>query len=167
MSQPSAGDLGAAFIAARAEQQYQELVSALQTLNQQRIDGEKTAAAANMVAVAPGIPHSLGAASGYPPGSVIPAARITIYGCAGPGGGFCGGMAGGGTVFEGAAACSYDLSFGTRFTIAGDPTGRVYECMDRGALPNTWIDVFFYNTEDGFAWASQLGSTRAAITIIN
>jgi hypothetical protein len=59
------------------------------------------------------------------------------------------------------------MPFGTRFTIAGDPTGRAYECLDRGLLSPPWVDVFFYNTEDGFAWASSLGSTHAAITIVN
>lgn len=115
---------------------------------------------------APGKPTTYNTQSGYAPGMVV-SARVTIYGCTGSGGGFCGGMASGYTVFEGAAACSTDLKFGTKFTIAGDPTGRVYECMDRGHLPATWVDIFFYNTADGFAWASQLGGTHAAITIIN
>ena len=76
-------------------------------------------------------------------------------------------MASGVKVFEGAAACSYDLPFGTRFKIHGDATGRVYECLDRGALSNTWVDLFFYNTTAGINWASNLGGTVAPIEIVN
>lgn len=94
-------------------------------------------------------------------------ARITIYGCAGPGGGFCGNTSSGSPGHSGTAACSYDLALGTRLRIAGDPTGRVYACEDRGQLPATWIDVFFYDTSDGFAWASSLGTTSAEIEILN
>ncbi len=72
-----------------------------------------------------------------------------------------------GVFDEGAAACSYNLPFGTKLTIAGDPTGRVYECLDRGALANTWVDVYFEDTRDGMAWQSQLGGTVANITIVN
>jgi hypothetical protein len=70
-------------------------------------------------------------------------------------------------VFEGAAACSSNLPMGTRLKIEGDPTGRVYECLDRGMLPATWIDVYFENTSDGIAWASNLGGTTANIEIVN
>ena len=76
-------------------------------------------------------------------------------------------MASGITVFEGAAACSNDMPFGTKFTIDADPTGRTYECLDRGILPAPWVDVFFYDTADGFAWAAQRGSTSGNITIVN
>jgi hypothetical protein len=76
-------------------------------------------------------------------------------------------MASGIQVFEGAAACSADLPFGTRIRINGDPTGRVYECLDRGHLANTWIDVFFYDTRDGIAWQSLLGGTVSNIEIVN
>ena len=44
-------------------------------------------------------------------------------------------------VYEGAAACSWDLPIGTQFTIPGDPTGRVYICKDRGILPDTHVDI--------------------------
>jgi hypothetical protein len=128
----------------------------------------KAAAASRSEAAAParGTSATLGRASGYAPGTTL-AARVTIYGCVGSGGGFCGGMASGIRVFEGAAACSSDMPFGTRFTIAGDPTGRTYECLDRGHLGSPWVDVFFYNTADGFAWAGALGGTHANITIVN
>jgi hypothetical protein len=39
--------------------------------------------------------------------------------------------------------------------------------MDRGHLASPWVDIFFYNTADGFAWASLLGGTHANITIVN
>ena len=94
-------------------------------------------------------------------------ARITIYGCQGPGGGFCNYMSSGGVPFEGAVACSSNLPFGTRLTIDGDPSGRTYECLDRGALAATWIDVYFENTLDGIAWQSTLGSTVTDIHIVN
>jgi hypothetical protein len=115
---------------------------------------------------AAGPPTTLGRASGYAVGTVL-SARITIYGCTGPGGGFCGGMASGVRVFEGAAACSSDLPFGTRFRIHGDATGRVYECLDRGHLNSTWVDVFFNNTSEGIRWAGNLGGTRVPIEIVN
>jgi hypothetical protein len=110
--------------------------------------------------------RSLNGASGYPVGTIL-RSRITIYGCAGPGGGFCNNMATGIQVFEGAAACSFDLPFGTKLKIHGDPTGRVYECLDRGALATTWVDVFFYNTQDGIAWQSLLAGTISDVEIVN
>jgi hypothetical protein len=76
-------------------------------------------------------------------------------------------MATGIQVFEGAAACSGDLPFGTKIRIHGDPTGRVYECLDRGALATTWVDVFFYDTQAGIAWQSLLGGTVTNIEIVN
>jgi hypothetical protein len=155
-------DLGALAIAGAQERDYQALVAALNQLAQQE-KAEKARAAAVPAA---GSPFSRNVASGYAAGTVL-TARVTIYGCVGPGGGFCGGMAGGGRVFEGAVACSSNLPFGTKLKIHGDPTGRVYECLDRGALPATWIDVYFYNTSDGIAWQSSLGGTIAQIEIVN
>ena len=110
--------------------------------------------------------RSLNRASGIGVGTILPA-RVTIYGCTGPGGGFCGGMASGVRVFEGAAACSTNLPFGTKFRIHGDPTGRTYECLDRGHLSSTWVDIFFYNTSDGIRWQSLLGGTTSNIEIVN
>jgi hypothetical protein len=71
---------------------------------------------------------------------------------------FCGAMANGQKVYEGAAACSYNLAMGTMFTIKGDPTGRVYVCKDRGLLPNTHVDIFWNNPADGWAWQRAVGS---------
>jgi 3D (Asp-Asp-Asp) domain-containing protein len=153
---PPASDLGAAVLAGAAEKQQADLESALRQLAAQRQSSGRIV----------GAPQSLNRASGYAVGTIIQA-RITIYGCTGPGGGFCNNTASGVPVFEGAAACSADLPFGTKLKIHGDPTGRVYECLDRGALKATWIDVFFNNTSDGIAWQSLLGGTIADIEIVN
>jgi hypothetical protein len=171
LSSPSASDLGAAAMAAVQERHDLEVVRALLSLSEQMKAKEAAAAAqrshaARAQAPSAGPATSLGRASGYAAGTVLNA-RITIYGCTGPGGGFCGNMSTGVKVFEGAAACSRDLPFGTRFIIHGDPTGRVYECMDRGALRATWVDIFFYNTSQGMSWASALGGTVAPIEIVN
>jgi hypothetical protein len=89
--------------------------------------------------------------------------NITFYDCADQG--FCGNMANGRKVYQGAAACSYDLPFGTRFYIEDDPTGRIYRCEDRGLLSNTWVDIFWYFPADGWRWQEVVGR-RATIHII-
>jgi hypothetical protein len=155
-SVPSANLVGGMLLAAAEERHAMEVLAALMRIDEQR----KT-----QVAAANGA-RSLNGASGYPVGTIL-RTRITIYGCAGPGGGFCNAMSTGIQVFEGAAACSFDLPFGTRLKIHGDPTGRVYECLDRGALATTWVDVFFYNTQDGIAWQSLLAGTISDIEIVN
>ena len=76
-------------------------------------------------------------------------------------------MSTGASPFPGAVACSDNLPFGTKLTIAGDPTGRIYECLDRGRLSPTWIDVYFDDTSEGMAWQSSLGTTLADIQIVN
>jgi hypothetical protein len=158
---PPASELGALVFAGAA--QHAQVVEALRDIAAR----EAAKAEQARVATAPrGVPQSLGVASGLAAGTVLPA-RITIYGCVGPGGGFCGGMSSGHRVFEGAAACSSNLPFGTRLRILGDPTGRIYECLDRGHLNTTWVDVFFYDTAQGMAWQSALGGTRANIEIVN
>jgi 3D (Asp-Asp-Asp) domain-containing protein len=157
--------MGAALLAGIAEQRSWDVLKAMHLL----ADAEAAAAgdldAAERVQMA-AVPYSLNEASGLAAGSVL-RARITVYGCSGPGGGFCNHMSAGGVPFEGAAACSSNLPFGTRLTIEGDPTGRTYECLDRGALAATWIDVYFENTSDGIAWQSTLDSTVADIHIVN
>ena len=75
-------------------------------------------------------------------------------------------MANGQQVFAGAAACSYNLSFGTRFQIANDPTGRTYVCLDRGVPNATWVDIWFYDAADGWDWQTAFGSTRGDIIIV-
>jgi hypothetical protein len=155
---PDADQVGAALFAAEHEIYGLQVLKALHTIADER--------AAQAAARSAGIPSTMNRPSGYAVGTVL-RARITIYGCTGPGGGFCNNMASGIGVFEGAAACSNDLPFGTRVRIVGDPTGRVYECLDRGALPATWVDVYFHNTSEGMAWQSMLGGTVADVIIEN
>ena len=81
--------------------------------------------------------------------------NITFYDCLAQG--FCGNMANGRPVYEGAAACSWDMTLGTRFRIVGDPTARVYICEDRGLLSATWVDVFWHDPVDGWLWQAQVG----------
>jgi hypothetical protein len=168
---PSASDRGAALIAGAEQQQTIDTLLNIykwaETEKAYQAEQARLGQVAGVSAApARGAATTLGRASGYAPGTRL-YARITMYGCVGRGGGFCGGMASGITVFEGAAACSTDMPFGTKFTIDGDPTGRTYECLDRGHLSSPWVDVFFYNTEEGFAWAGFLGGTHANITIVN
>jgi hypothetical protein len=160
---PGADAVGGTLLAAAEERHAWEVLRAMKVLDEQR----RSEAAARQAAIAsPGTPRSLNGSSGYAVGTVL-RARITIYGCVGAGGGFCNNMSTGIKVFEGAAACSGDLPFGTRVRIHGDPTGRVYECLDRGALAATWVDVFFYDTAAGIAWQSLLGGTVADVEIVN
>ena len=88
---------------------------------------------------------------------------LTFYDCLSQK--FCGAMANGQKVYEGAAACSYNLAMGTMFTITGDPTGRVYVCKDRGLLPNTHVDIFWNDPADGWRWQRAVGS-RGTIEIV-
>jgi hypothetical protein len=81
--------------------------------------------------------------------------NITFYDCANQG--FCGNMYNGRKVYEGAAACSWNLAIGTRFVIVGDPTHRIYTCEDRGLLANTWVDIFWYYPSQGHSWQSIVG----------
>lgn len=87
--------------------------------------------------------------------SIINNVNITFYDCANQG--FCGAMYNGRKVYEGAAACSWNLPIGTRFVIVGDPTHRIYTCEDRGLLPNTWVDIFWYHPNQGYSWQSVVG----------
>ena len=82
--------------------------------------------------------------------------RVTFYACVGDG--FCGTMASGQPVYDGAAACSNDLAMGTRFSIVTDPTGRTYQCLDRGYLAPTWVDVWFYDVANGWPWQAATGA---------
>jgi hypothetical protein len=95
-------------------------------------------------------------------GTKLPS-TVTFYACVGNG--FCGTMASGLAPFEGAAACSGNLAFGTKFIIDSDPSQRVFQCLDRGALAATWVDVWFYDAADGWAWQSLVG-TSSTITIV-
>jgi hypothetical protein len=81
--------------------------------------------------------------------------NITFYDCKSQG--FCGSMYNGRRVYEGAAACSWNLAIGTKFVILGDPTKRIYICEDRGLLANTWVDIFWHDAADGWRWQSTVG----------
>ncbi len=108
------------------------------------------------------------------PGQPGGLAAITYYYCTrgddlrgiGDGGGFCGGMASGNTVYPGAASCSR-THFGQRFTIAGDPTGRVYTCEDTGGgVGGNHRDIWFADSDEGYQWRQQVGPW-AEITILD
>ena len=88
---------------------------------------------------------------------------VTFYACVGNG--FCGHMATGENPFPGAAACSTNLPFGTRFTLANDPASRVFTCLDRGALAPTWVDIWFYDAADGWAWQALVGTHSEIIVL--
>ncbi|HEY7467269.1 MAG TPA: hypothetical protein VIB47_11320 [Dehalococcoidia bacterium] len=95
-----------------------------------------------------------------PPAAPVKVGRIenvnlTFYDCLDQG--FCGTMKYGEEVYEGAAACSWDLPAGTRFRILGDPTKRTYVCEDRGELEDTWVDIFFNDPDDGWDWQEAVG----------
>ena len=64
-----------------------------------------------------------------------------------------------------AVACSWNLPIGTKLRITGDPTGRVYSCDDRGLLSDTWVDVFFFDPDNGWPWQASVGRC-AAIEIV-
>lgn len=81
--------------------------------------------------------------------------NLTFYDCADQG--FCGHMFNGEYVYEGVAACSWNLPLNTAFYIVGDPTQRIYVCKDRGLLDDTWVDIFWYHPEDGYDWQSYVG----------
>lgn len=85
--------------------------------------------------------------------------HLTFYVCQGapPGQSYCGTMASGNTVYEGAAACGDGMALGERFRIVGDPTRRTYTCEDRGAGPYWWVDVFWYDYASGQPWRNQFG----------
>lgn len=98
---------------------------------------------------------------------------ITYYFCVpgdnprshGDGGGYCGSMANGQQVHEGAAACKPGL-LGQRFRIEGDPTERIYTCTDTGgSVLRDHRDIWFMNSDDGFAWWIEVGD-RAFIHIV-
>lgn len=120
-------------------------------------------------------PAVSGPAIGAPPSQAgVPfETSITYYYCVpgsnpasiGDGGGYCGGMANGQTVHDGAAACSPD-KLGQRFTIDGDPTGRTYTCEDTGgAVLQDHRDIWFMHSDVGYAWWVQVGD-RATITVL-
>jgi hypothetical protein len=101
--------------------------------------------------------------AGLPSVGLVTDVNVTFYDCLVQG--FCGAMYNGEQVYEGAAACSWNLPLGTRFVIEGDPTGRTYVCADRGYLPDTWVDIFFHSPADGWAWQSSVGRYSSILII--
>jgi hypothetical protein len=78
--------------------------------------------------------------------------------------------------YEGAAACWWGLDIGVRFRLVGDPTGRTYTCLDRGAGPDRqitrptdtsvltpWVDVYFEDEAAGMAWLAKVGDQVAIL----
>ncbi|MDA1240414.1 MAG: SH3 domain-containing protein [Chloroflexi bacterium] len=101
-------------------------------------------------------------------------ATVTYYYCErgvnprsiGDGGGFCGRMASGLVVYEGAAACARSLR-GQRFRIAGDPLARTYVCEDTGGgVGGNHRDIWFAVSDAGYDWWRQVGP-RAEIFIVD
>ncbi|MEX1023081.1 MAG: hypothetical protein WD058_08020, partial [Dehalococcoidia bacterium] len=98
---------------------------------------------------------------------------ITYYFCQrgenpagwGDGGGYCGVMRSGLTVYAGAAACAPER-LGQRFLIDGDPTGRTYTCEDTGgAVGSTHRDVWFHDSDEGYQWWLAVGGHAQVITL--
>ena len=71
-------------------------------------------------------------------------------------------MASGAQVYEGASAGGYAWPLGTRFTLEGDPTLRIYICEDRGLGPWLWVDIFFQDEAGGYAWQASVGTLATA-----
>lgn len=102
-------------------------------------------------------------------------ATITFYYCSsgtrngavGDGGGFCGYMANGQRVHEGAASCAAAY-MGQRFLIAGDPLNRVYTCEDTGgAVTTTHRDIWFADSDTGGDWWRAVGLTAEILVIVS
>lgn len=89
----------------------------------------------------------------------------TIAASIGDGGGWCGAMANGEVVHQGAAACDRSR-LGERFRIIGDPLELTYECKDTGsAVHGHHRDIFFALSDDGYRWIVEVGYT-AVIEIL-
>lgn len=100
-------------------------------------------------------------------GAALSTVRLTYYYCSpgsvavaiGDGGGFCGHMANGAIVHEGAASCAASL-LGERFRILGDPGGRTYICSDTGGGVDVGHrDIWFPDSDSGYAWWRAVGPT--------
>ncbi|MEX2375339.1 MAG: SH3 domain-containing protein [Dehalococcoidia bacterium] len=108
-----------------------------------------------------------------PPASEPQEERITYYFCEpgenpawwGDGGGFCGAMANGQIVHNGAASCARHR-MGERFQIAGDPTSRTYTCTDTGgAVYDGHRDIWFADSDSGRLWWMEVGPTALVIPV--
>lgn len=90
----------------------------------------------------------------------------TISVSIGDGGGWCGAMANGEIVHQGAAACDRSR-LGERFRIVGDPLGLTFECKDTGsAVHGHHRDIWFNLSDDGYRWIVEVGY-RATIEILS
>lgn len=89
---------------------------------------------------------------------------LTFYNCYGQGGGFCGAMASGNVVYEGAAACGSAIPRGTQFTVEGDNTIRT--CEDTGRGGAYWVDIFFWDYNSGRAWRNNFASDGVVINVL-
>jgi len=54
------------------------------------------------------------------------------------------------------AACGSAFEMGQHLRIPGIP-GTV-QCLDHGLGPPLWVDAYFYDAADGWAWQAQVGS---------
>lgn len=113
------------------------------------------------------------ATGGYNTVSYGPA-TITFYYCSsgarsgavGDGGGFCGYMANGQRVHEGAASCAAAY-MGQRFLIVGDPLNRVYTCEDTGgAVTASHRDIWFADSDAGGDWWRAVGQSAEILVIV-
>jgi hypothetical protein len=100
-------------------------------------------------------------------------ATVSFYYClqsvsvnpSGDGGGFCGAMKDGRTVYSGAAACDYTY-LGQRFRVIGDPLRHIYTCNDTGsAVHGLHRDIWFFSSDEGWAWQRAVG-TQAILEIV-
>lgn len=95
--------------------------------------------------------------------------RLTFYYCQndtpkrpGDGGGYCGNTGSGVPLTLGAAACPSAWD-GRSFTVVNDPHGRVYTCLDHGALSANQVDIWFPYSSQGWTWQSVMGSSGMII----
>ena len=133
------GQMGAALLAGVVEQQKWDVLKAMHIIADQQAAAALDEAAAERIPMAASAFRSRSARpSGLAAGpAAAPASRSTA--AAAP-------AVASATIcrpavcsFEGAAACSWNLPFGTKLTIHGDPTGRTYECLDpRARSAPTW-----------------------------
>src|SRR5260370_21189653 len=101
---PAAPAVGAALLAGAQEKQEWDVLAAMNSIAAERDAVAEAEAASAQNARSAAAPYSQSSSSGIEAGTVM-RARVTIYGCSGPGGGFCNHMASGASAFEGAAAC--------------------------------------------------------------
>ena len=80
---------------------------------------------------------------------------ITFYTCP-P---YCATTASGVSVYVGGAACGYGFALGQQFILAG----RRYTCNDRGGGPSYWVDIFFWDEAEGWAFIAEVGSYGTVI----